>query len=61
MYSRISASSKWGQCRTHFSSSSDLLCCSALARALVPVSVRPLVLRLPWIMVRHEQLELDSQ
>ena len=35
---------------THFSSSSDLLCCSALARAKTPVAVRPLALRLQWGM-----------
>ena len=34
------------QFTTHFSSSSDLLCCSALARAMVPVAVRSLCWRL---------------
>ena len=34
------------QCTTHFSSSSDLFCCNALARAVIPVEVRPLPLRL---------------
>ena len=33
---------------THFSSSSDLLCCSALARTITPVEVRPLWFRLQW-------------
>ena len=31
---------------THFSTSSDLFLCSALARAMAPVSVRPLCRRL---------------
>ena len=33
---------------THFSSSSDLLCSSALARTMAPVEVRPLWFRLQW-------------
>ena len=33
-------------CLTHFSSFSDSLCFSTLARAVAPVSVRPLALRL---------------
>ena len=38
---------KWvTQFTTYFSSSSDVLCCSALARAMTPVSVRPLRWRL---------------
>ena len=41
---------------THFSSSSDLLCCSALARTMAPVEVRPLCFRLQWVT-----LELDPQ
>jgi len=40
---------------THFSSSSDLLCCSALARAMAPVEVRLLWFRLQWGNI----LELD--
>ena len=39
---------------THFSSFSNLLCCSALARAMAPVSVRPLSLRLQWVIIRYE-------
>ena len=33
---------------THFSSSSDLFCCSALARTMTPVEVRLLWFRLQW-------------
>ena len=40
---------------THFSSSSDLFCRSALARTMVPVEVRPLWFRLQWGNI----LELD--
>ena len=40
---------------THFSSSSDLLCRSALARAMAPVEVRLLWFRLQWGNI----LELD--
>ena len=41
---------------THFSSSSDLFCCSALARTMAPVEVRPLWFRLQWGNI----LELDQ-
>ena len=41
---------------THYSSSSDLLCCSALARAMASVEVTLLSLRLQWSM---NTLELD--
>ena len=40
---------------THFSTSNDLLRCSALARAMAPVEVRPLWFRLQWGNI----LELD--
>ena len=40
---------------THFSSSSDLFCRSALARTMAPVEVRPLWFRLQWGNI----LELD--
>ena len=40
---------------THFSSSSDLFCCSALARAMAPVEVRLLWFKLQWGNI----LELD--
>ena len=39
---------------THFSSSNDLFCFSALARTIAPVSVRSLSLRLQWSIIRHE-------
>ena len=42
------------QFTTHFSTSSDLLCCSALTRATAPVAVRSLFLRLQWDIMRHE-------
>ena len=40
---------------THFSSSSDLFCCSALVRTMAPVEVRLLWFRLQW----GNTLELD--
>ena len=40
------------QFTAHFNSSRDLLCCSALARAMAPVAVRPMSLRLQWNMYR---------
>ena len=40
---------------THFSSSNELFCCSALARAMAPVEVRPPWFRLQW----GNTLELD--
>ena len=40
---------------THFSSSSDLFSCSALARTMTPMEVRPLWFRLQW----DNTLELD--
>ena len=43
------------QFTTHFSTSSDLLCCNALARVNTPVAVRSLSLRLQWSIIRHEQ------
>ena len=41
---------------THFTSSSDLFSCSALARTMAPVEVRPLCFRLQWVT-----LKLDPQ
>ena len=41
-------------CITHFNSLSDLLCCSALARAAAPAAVSLLSLRLQWDVIRHE-------
>ena len=46
---------------THFSSSRDLLCCSALARAMAPVSVRSLSLRLQWYNQIHNQRDFITQ
>ena len=46
------------QFRTYFSSSSDLLCCSALAKAMAPVAVRLLCLRLYW--EKNALTSLDS-
>ena len=40
------------QFTTHFNSPSDLLCCSALARAMAPVAVRSLLLRLQQGTIR---------
>ena len=48
------------QFTTYFSSSSDWLCCSALARATAPMSVRPLSLRLQWSIIRHEHTWVRS-
>ena len=45
---------------THFSSSNDLFCFSALARAMAPVLVRPLFLRLQWGIIRHEHTWVRS-
>ena len=45
---------------THFNSSSDLLYCIALARAMAPVEVRPLALRLQWSVIRHEHTLVRS-
>ena len=46
---------------THFSFSSDILCCSALARVTAPVSFRSLLPRLQWGVIRYDlnTLELD--
>ena len=41
------------QLTTHFNTSTDLLCCSALARAMAPVSVRLLSLRLYTVGCNH--------
>ena len=42
-------SAQWDtQFATHFSSLSDLFCCSALARAMAPVPVTPVCVRLQW-------------
>ena len=46
------------QFTTHFSSSSDLLRSSALARAMAPVPVRPLALRSQY-KTHVNKLELD--
>ena len=46
---------------THFSFSRDLLCCSALARAMAPVSVRSLSLRLQWYnQIQSERLHYST-
>ena len=46
---------------THFSSFSDLLCCSAMARAMAPVEVSLLPFRLQWNTSDMNTPELDLQ
>ena len=63
MYTRISATCEWDSkdtwSTTYFNSSSDLLFCSALARAIAPTAAISLDLRLQRGVIRHKQPQLN--